>query len=560
MADVYLAYPDSLIQHNGLPVTFLTGSNIGAYGDWDLIIERYRCNNTAKALEPYPNGGSYSGVTFNTSYPPIKTMGATRIANHSILIGNSANAMQSKIVSGYQAGINTVYGLPCEADGQYIGYYFNAFFEDHNDIPYFYGIKWANGIPASPDLTNHGDKKGYSIIHKFNCPTATSLALAFNASNFTEIHNVYAPKLTDTTFGELDCDDGYYSNHCLKVLDNIYIPNCSIKNSGSNIETVDGLTANAIYLSGNNSTITNFSAALSIWLTGFNASVDTLSARDLKLWNGSIRSDNPITAATAYLSNEDANDAVIYCTSALVEKSNFNGSAKNISAISGIDIHGTFTSAKLSGGSASNVTATNLTASGTRLSDVRASSAMMYNCTCSNVSATSAAIKSGNVTMSATRGYNNGTGLFYVDSSYYTSGTGPYVLNFNATSSTLLSNPLPKFSASGSSLTEILISNLNGTYPSLSSKNFAFSGTFDFRKSVVKTGQTSLYYIYRNKHTTTSSVTVDMSKINFIDDPTKTSVKLSIGNTYETLKLPLSAKSWLSGKFAYLDTKTLQWV
>lgn len=253
----YLDYPkDKPIHHNGLPVKFITGSDIHAYGDWDLIIERRNCSANY----------SYLGFTVNSASPATKTMLATDVINHSLLVGDPAKTVSSKRVNGTYESLTATQRLAVERSGTFQAYYYNEAYP-------VMGLKWPNGVPAdgsanAPDLTNHGNTDGYSIIHKFYT-TGTSLYKTFDASNYAEFHNIYAPNVAslDEWFS---IGDDFYSRSNVAIMSNLYFPkadfpvssisgdviidltakNVSAINSGFASTYVSGISSNYVKLSG----------------------------------------------------------------------------------------------------------------------------------------------------------------------------------------------------------------------------------------------------------------------------------------------------------------------
>lgn len=249
----YLDYPkDKPIHHNGLPVKFITGSDIHAYGDWDLIIERRNCSANY----------SYLGFTVNSASPATKTMLATDVINHSLLVGDPTKTVSSKRVNGTFESLTATQRLAVERSGTFQAYYYNEAYP-------VMGLKWPNGVPTNgsanaPDLTNHGNRAGYSIIHKFYT-TGTSLYKTLNASNYAELHNIYAPNVTDTTDFISMFDDYYLNLSGLKLADNIYMPKATLTLPA---KTVENVTARDLFCAypGQGSYVTNCSAQHAMYL------------------------------------------------------------------------------------------------------------------------------------------------------------------------------------------------------------------------------------------------------------------------------------------------------
>lgn len=249
----YLDYPkDKPIHHNGLPVGFITGSNIHAYGDWDLIIERHNCVSPS----------SYLGFTVNSASSAVKTMYANAVINHQLLVGDSSKTVSGKLVSGARhADLTATQRVATEREGKYLAYYYD------DDYPVM-GLKWANGIPTgsgyaasanAPDITNHANKDGYSIIHKFYT-TGESLYRVLNASNYTELHNLYAPNVKEAD-GFIGWGDAFYENHCLKILDNIYLPKAALNTYSAEIEKASNITAASIIIENKDAVLFDSSAS-----------------------------------------------------------------------------------------------------------------------------------------------------------------------------------------------------------------------------------------------------------------------------------------------------------
>lgn len=228
--DKYLDYPkDKPIHHNGLPVKFITGSDIHAYGDWDLIIERRNCSANY----------SYLGFSVNSASPATKTMLATDVINHSLLVGDPTKTVSSKLVSGTHASLTATQRIATEGPGTFLAYYYDEAYP-------VMGLKWPNGVPAdgsakAPDLTNHGNTDGYSIIHKFYT-TGTSLYKTFNASNYIGLYNFYAPNVSslDQWFSE---GDDFYSTRHVPKMSNLYFPKADFAVSSISGDVMTDITA-----------------------------------------------------------------------------------------------------------------------------------------------------------------------------------------------------------------------------------------------------------------------------------------------------------------------------
>lgn len=552
MADGYLAYPDSLIQHNGLPVTFLTGSNIGAYGDWDLIIERYNCANNASPTAAFPNGGSYSGVSFNSAMSAVKTMVGNSVINHKFIVG-TAKEMSSTLIYGTDQQIRTS-GIPTESAGRYLAYYYdNAAEATAKNKSYVYGLKWSAGVPTKPDITNHGDKNGYSIIHKFNAPTATSLAYALNASNWSEIHNVYVPKASGQMFGALNLPDDHYSYECLRVLDNVYAPNEYVDITTGPIETVNDVTATRVSVRGEGVNVNNVSAKTYLFLTGCNLSVDTLKTSYFSADTCNINAANTISATK--LSFVDVtSDSQFSATSAYLVNTNLNITANSFTAIDCDNVTGGFLSGTLENSTGRNFTAPWMRASGSYLDNISANKFAVYSGCTGNVSAESGFLDGGsNANMTANSGHNFGNGLLTVKTSadFYI-GQGKYALDFNS-SAAISAYPKYNFSARGNELPNIMV-NVIPKASAISSDNVSVSGTFNFNAAAIpSTGNKTIRYRPGN------GKVLDMSHVNFINDSSKTS-RLASYLTDVTYKFPTSARSWLEPKLYIQAGNTVQWV
>lgn len=303
--DKYLDYPkDKPIHHNGLPVKFITGSNIHAYGDWDLIIERNNCSANY----------SYLGFSVNSASPATKTMLATDVINHSLLVGYPTKTVSSKLVSGTHASLTATQRIATERSGTFLAYYYDEAYP-------VMGLKWANGVPANgsanaPDITNHGNKDGYSIIHKLYT-TGTSLYKSLNASNYTEIHNVYAPNVTDATDFITMRDDYYFNLSGLQLADNIYMPKASLTLPA---KTVKNVTARDLICSypGQDSYVTNCSA--STMTINTSGTFDNVSAGNFNIYRCSgdkIECGNLTLRNSAFINVADvaSNNANVAITS-----------------------------------------------------------------------------------------------------------------------------------------------------------------------------------------------------------------------------------------------------
>jgi len=330
--DKYLDYPkDKPIHHNGLPVKYITGSNIHAYGDWDLIIERHNCVSPS----------SYLGFTVNSASSAVKTMYADAVINHQFLVGDSSKTVSGKLVYGARhADLTATQRVATEREGKYLAYYYD------DDYPVM-GLKWANGIPTgsgyaasanAPDITNHANKDGYSIIHKFYT-TGESLYKVLNASNITELHNLYAPNVNEAVWF-IGCCDDFYENRCLKILDNIYLPKAALNTYSAKIEKASNITASSIIIENKDAVLFDSSAStirMNYGRIGNNVTANNYymyygTAGDLNATNmisvknstaGDLNAANLISAENSTVGNVSASGVHLY-----------NSTAGNVFAIS----------------------------------------------------------------------------------------------------------------------------------------------------------------------------------------------------------------------------------
>lgn len=396
-SNIYLGYGNGFVLHNGLPVMWKTI----VYPDWtdaDLIIERYNCSSDWNAGQ-----GSYLGFTSPWTavpeyvYQNLENNSCTKSANTKDdpwLVLNGRETSAEYMSATTQAGITAVKRCCAESSGKFMGYYYDDTLSSH----YYLGFKWGgtSGVPQGTDLTNHGNPDGYSKILKYRT-SATSLYYAFNGSNYTDIMNMYAPRVNSTTMTFSDHDD-FYQNKALSGLYNVYMPLARMDLQEQPIHNVTNVTAKELALANTSAEFNNVSG-----LSGsFGGVTATISPSNYKIDNliyigGSGLTVNDYNMPSAVLSHSTGLSGSFSCTK-LFEYGSATTDQCSIYA----------SSAWVSG----NSTARNVFAS----SAITAKSATLDNCSAKMIH-TSACTLGGNVTADG----------FYVVSGLY--GTSAHVIN-----------------------------------------------------------------------------------------------------------------------------------
>lgn len=235
MADenAYLQYEDGLVLHNGLPVKWLTYKP--EWVDFPIIL-----HFDSNFVSPY------SGVTC-----PARGLSNNSLPGWSNRIKKTATGMSLDLnpqgggrtstghitcltgYDAYDAWLNTQAAnpdYPFEAhDFQYYSAQGLTTFKYpaantsgmHRD--HYFGIDSQNALHPF-DLSNHGSS-GTSEVTRYYMPAATSIAFAFNASNFTAIRNLYAPNCTRISGWVGDWDEFWTGSSQVCELENITLGN-----------------------------------------------------------------------------------------------------------------------------------------------------------------------------------------------------------------------------------------------------------------------------------------------------------------------------------------------
>jgi hypothetical protein len=235
--NAYLQYNDGFVLHNGLPVKWIANS-ADLYNDYDLIIEQTNPN--------YAYEGFTIPITYTTSGNAWFNQGS--VARAAISGASAGWGLSTAMIDGdvkiksynkpaqvvHKTGTPTTVTstspkIPTEYSGTKTRAYSDVYgvVYPKNQNHFFIGVKFANnyGVPSMPDLTNHGNAGGTSVIHKIRAPRAGSFLGMINASNYTAVKNVYAPNLSNTAMGLNHLDEEYGTPSVkTRLFENWYIP------------------------------------------------------------------------------------------------------------------------------------------------------------------------------------------------------------------------------------------------------------------------------------------------------------------------------------------------
>lgn len=292
MADGLLSYGGEYINHNGYFVGYITGSNITATWEPDIIIHRVNVNG--------PNT-NYLGV----SYPDNVAGSVTAAYSNAVSGYKMFLKTDSRLDVGTKTGsISSITGTDPKFPTDYSGTITTFSYPDNRaGNEYYMGIKINANKPV--DITTHyvsGDITPSEVI-RYNVPNASSIAWAMNKSDYSAVRNVYAPNATNAE-GWLAVSGEDFIGGSVRELENIYIPKATASGrdakgamSYSGLKTIKNVNMPAEQF-GDDDLTTPYKIS---------ASVDGLTAKNVKLYTSGTCQN--ISATSGYVYQQPPNIA-----------------------------------------------------------------------------------------------------------------------------------------------------------------------------------------------------------------------------------------------------------
>lgn len=389
--NAFLDYNDGFVLHNGLPVKWIANS-ADLYNDYDLIIEQ---SNPNYAYEGFTIPISYT--TSGNAWFNQSTSARAAISGASAGWGLSTAMIDGDVkIKSYNKPAQVVHKtgtpttvtstspkIPTEYSGTKTRAYSDVYgvIYPKNQNHFFIGVKFANnyGVPSMPDLTNHGNAGGTSVIHKIYAPHAGSFLGMINASNYTAVKNVYAPNLVITAMGLNHLDEEYGVPAVkTRLFENWYIPNATFltqnaaqtntawsANLFASDTSAKGITANEVRMNDlkqfedisafailaigdyNTTVAKNVSATWDLNLTGFKSVENIYAPANISLVNIASPVSGISVSNSADITNVPAVDGFTAKSAACVninELSNVKTSAKldlrNVTSVNNVEASG----------------------------------------------------------------------------------------------------------------------------------------------------------------------------------------------------------------------------